>query len=485
MELTALSLGAKIQRKEVSVQEAVQASLAAIKEKDARLHAFLTVDEKGALLRAQRVQEQIDAGLLKSPLAGVPYAVKDNICTKGLRTTCGSRMLENYVPTYDATVIEKLEKAGAILIGKTNMDEFAMGSTTETSYYGPTCNPRNTAYVPGGSSGGSAAAVAAGMVPFALGSDTGGSIRQPSAFCGVTGIKPTYGTVSRYGLVAYASSLEQIGPIARSVSDCKAILQVIKGKEDKCTDATLLSEEILAANEAKAPTKLQGLRVGIPIEYQGMEDAVSQAVQLVARTLTQLGACVETCSLKLTDKLIPTYYLIACAEASSNLARFDGVKYGYRSPAYENLATMYANTLAEGFGKEVQSRIQLGKYVLSKGYYDAYYKKAMQVRTLIKKEYDQAFTKYDVLLTPTAPTCAPLLGTSLVTDDDKATLRMYQNDVCNVAANLCGLPAISIPCGVKEGGLPIGIQLMGNCFAENTLYTVAQAIEQKGAIEYL
>ena len=412
MSCTAVELGRKIKAKEVTAVELTQAAITAIKEKEDKVNSFVTIEEEGALQRAAEVQAKIDAGELTGPLAGVPVAIKDNMCTKGVKTTCASKILGDFLPTFTAEAVKRLEDAGAIVIGKTNMDEFAMGSTTETSAYGETRNPWNTAHVPGGSSGGSCAAVAAEEVPFALGSDTGGSIRQPSSFCGVTGIKPTYGTVSRYGLIAYGSSLDQIGPVAKDVTDCATILEVIASHDEK--DSTSMKREDLHFTEALVDD-VKGMRIGIPRDYfgEGLDPDVRNAVMNAAKELEVKGAVVEEFDLGLVEYAIPAYYVIACAEASSNLARFDGVKYGYRTPEYEELHSMYKKTRSEGFGPEVKRRIMLGSFVLSSGYYDAYYLKALRVKALIKKAFDEAFSKYDVILGPAAPTTAPKIGDSL------------------------------------------------------------------------
>ena len=472
MSLTAVELGKKIKAKEVSVEEAVRAALAAIGEKEDAVNSFVTVDEEGALARAKQVQEKIDAGELAGPLAGVPVAIKDNMCTEGLLTTCSSKILYNFLPTYSAEAVKKLEEAGAVIIGKTNMDEFAMGSTTETSAYGTTKNPWNTAHVPGGSSGGSCAAVAAEEVPFALGSDTGGSIRQPSSFCGVTGIKPTYGTVSRYGLIAYGSSLDQIGPIAKDVTDCATILETIASYDTK--DSTSVKREDYHFTDALTDD-VKGLKIGIPRDYfgDGLDAEVKDAVLGVAARLKEKGAEVEKFDLGLVKYAIPAYYVIACAEASSNLARFDGVKYGYRAAEYDGLHNMYKKSRSEGFGAEVKRRIMLGSFVLSSGYYDAYYLKALRVKALIKKAFDDAFAKYDVILAPAAPTTAPKIGESL-----SNPIQMYLGDIYTISANLAGLPGISFPCGTDSKGLPIGAQLLGNCFEEKTIIRAAYSFER-------
>ncbi len=472
MSLTATELGRKIQAKEVSVKEAVEAALSAIAAKEETIGSFVTIDEKYAKKRAGEVQKQIRDGTLKSPIAGVPVAIKDNLCTKGIRTTCSSRMLEHFIPSYTAEAVVNLERAGAVLIGKTNMDEFAMGSTTETSYFGVTRNPWNTDYAPGGSSGGSCAAVAAEECSYALGTDTGGSIRQPSAFCGVTGIKPTYGTVSRYGLIAYGSSLDQIGPIAKDVSDCAAVLEVISSWDRK--DATSIKRQDLNFTAALLDD-VRGMRIGMPKDYfgEGLDDEVKKAVLAAAKILEEKGAVVEEFDLGLVEYAVPAYYVIACAEASSNLARFDGIKYGYRTKEFDGLHQMYQKSRSEGFGQEVKRRILLGSFVLSSGYYDAYYLKALSVKSLIKREFDKAFAKYDVILGPAAPSAAPKIGSSL-----SNPIRMYLGDVYTVAANLAGLPGIALPCGKNSRNLPIGLQMTGDCFQEKNIIRAAYAYEQ-------
>ncbi len=471
LELSALALGRQIRERKISAVEAVQAALSRIRETEETVHAFVTVDEEGALRRAKQVQQKIDAGELSGPLAGVPAAVKDNLCTKGLLTTCASRILENFVPPYSAQAVENLEEAGVVVLGKTNMDEFAMGSTTETSYFGVTRNPWNPEHVPGGSSGGSCAAVAANECFFALGSDTGGSIRQPSSFCGVVGLKPTYGTVSRYGLVAYGSSLDQIGPIAKNVSDCAAVLEIIASHDPK--DSTSLKRTDLDFTSALLDD-VKGMRIGIPRDYlgEGLDGEVRQAVLAAAEVLKERGAEVEEFDLSLVEYAIPAYYTIASAEASSNLSRFDGVKYGYRAKDFDGLHQMYKKSRSEGFGPEVKRRIMLGAFVLSSGYYDAYYLKALRTKALIKQAFDRAFEKYDVILGPAAPTTAPRLGESLADP-----LKMYLGDIYTISANLAGIPGISVPCGMDSRGLPIGVQLLGNCFEEKKIIRAAYAYE--------
>ena len=478
MSLTAVELGRKIKEKDVTVEEAVTAALDAIEKREAQVHSFVTVDREGALKRAKEVQAKIDAGELTGPLAGVPVAIKDNMCTKGLLTTCSSKILYNFVPTSTAEAGLNLEKAGAVILGKTNMDEFAMGSTTETSAYGVTKNPWNTGHVPGGSSGGSCAAVAAEECSYALGSDTGGSIRQPSSFCGVTGIKPTYGTVSRYGLIAYGSSLDQIGPIAKDVTDCATILEAIASHDVK--DSTSVQREDYDFTSALVDD-VRGMKIGIPRDYfgDGLDPEVKVAVLGAAKKLEEKGAIVEEFDLSLVEYAIPAYYVIACAEASSNLARFDGVKYGYRTEQYDGLHNMYKKTRSEGFGAEAKRRIMLGSFVLSSGYYDAYYLKALRTKALIKQAFDKAFEKYDVILGPAAPTTAPKLGESL-----SDPLKMYLGDIYTISVNLAGLPGITLPCGTDQSGLPIGLQLIGDCFAEKKIIRAAYTYEQTRSYEH-
>ena len=470
-DLSALELSTAIKKGEAGVEEAVKVSLEQIKKSEDTVHAFLETDEEKVYQRVKEVEAGIASGKYSGPLAGVPIAVKDNICTKGRKTTCASKILGNFVPPYDAEAVKKLEEAGMIILGKTNMDEFAMGSTTETSAYGITRNPWNLEHVPGGSSGGSCAAVAAGETYLALGSDTGGSIRQPSSYCGVTGIKPTYGTVSRYGLVAYASSLDQIGPVGKDVSDCAALLEIIAGHDTK--DSTSMKREDLQFSK-ELTGDIKGMKFGVPEEYlaEGLDPEVKASFMGVLDTLKELGAEVEFFSIKTMEYMIPAYYIIASAEASSNLERFDGVKYGFRAAEYEGLHDMYKKTRTAGFGEEVKRRIMLGSFVLSSGYYDAYYLKALRTKALIKKEFDQAFGKYDVLLAPASPFTAPKIGESL-----KDPLAMYLGDIYTVAVNLCGLPGITVPCGKDSKGLPIGIQMIGDCFMEKKILRAAHAYE--------
>ena len=472
MQLTAVELGKKIKNKEVTVKECVEAALAQIDAVEGQIHSFVTIDRERALKKAEEVQAKIDAGELTGPLAGVPVAIKDNMCTEGLLTTCSSKILYNFVPTYTSEAVLNLERAGAVIIGKTNMDEFAMGSTTETSAFGVTKNPWNTAHVPGGSSGGSCTAVAAEEVPYALGSDTGGSIRQPSSFCGVVGIKPTYGTVSRYGLIAYGSSLDQIGPVAKDVTDCATILEAIASYDSK--DSTSVQREDYDFTAALVDD-VKGLRIGIPRDYfgEGLDEEVKTAVLAAAKVLEEKGAIVEEFDLSLVEYAIPAYYVIASAEASSNLARFDGVKYGYRTEEYEGLHNMYKKSRSEGFGPEVKRRIMLGSFVLSSGYYDAYYLKALRTKALIKQAFDKAFEKYDVILGPAAPTTAPKLGDSL-----SDPIKMYLGDIYTISVNLAGLPGLSMPCGTDSKGLPIGVQMIGDCFKEKNIIRAAYAFEK-------
>lgn len=472
LSLTAVELGRKIKAKEVTAKEAVEAVFAQIEKQEEALHCYVTLDKAGALERAYEVQKKIDAGELQGPLAGVPVAVKDNICTKSMLTTCSSKILENFIPAFSAEVIDRLQEEGVIIIGKTNMDEFAMGSTTETSYYGVTKNPWNIEHVPGGSSGGSAAAVAAEEAFFALGSDTGGSIRQPASYCGVVGMKPTYGTVSRYGLIAYGSSLDQIGPLCKDVTDCAAILEAI-AVHDKKDSTSVLRQDTDFTSALK--TDVSGMRIGIPRDYlgQGLDGEVKEAVLQAAQVLKEKGAIVEEFDLSLVDYAIPAYYTIAAAEASSNLERFDGIKYGYRTGEYSGLHNMYKKTRSEGFGAEVKRRIMLGSFVLSSGYYDAYYLKALKVKALIKRAFDEAFTKYDVILGPVAPATAPKLGESL-----GDPMKMYLSDIYTISVNLAGLPGISVPCGRDTKGMPIGLQLIGDSFQEKKIIQTAYTYEQ-------
>ena len=460
-KLTALELGERLRSGEVSQAEALAAARARITACQGETRAFLTVLDDPAPA----------PDLAASPLAGVPMAYKDNICTRGVRTTCASKILGDFAPPYDATVVERLTAAGAVSLGKLNLDEFAMGSTTETSFYGPVRNPWDLTRVPGGSSGGAAAAVAAGMVWYAIGSDTGGSIRQPAAYCGVTGMKPTYGTVSRYGLIAYASSLDQMGPIARSAAECAAVLDLMQGKDRR--DATSL--DVPAGSLLASLTgDLRGKKIGIPADCfgEGLDGEVRAAVLAAAQVLKGRGAQLEEFSLPIMEYVVPAYYIIACAEASSNLSRFDGVKYGWRAEGYEDLTDLYNRTRTEGFGSEVKRRILLGTFVLSTGYYDAYYKKALQVKAVIKEAFDRAFQRYDLLLLPVSPTTAPRLGESL-----SDPLKMYLSDIYTVSVNLAGLPGLSMPCGFDSQGLPIGAQLVGPALGDAAVLNAAHAYQ--------
>ena len=472
LSLTAVGLAKAIKEGKTTAVEAMQAVLDKIEEVEETVHAYVTIDKENALKKAEEVQKKIESGELTGALAGVPVAVKDNLCTKGIATTCASKILENFVPAYSAEAVLNLERAGAIIIGKTNMDEFAMGSTTETSYFGVTRNPRNTECVPGGSSGGSAAAVAASECFFSIGTDTGGSIRQPASYCGVVGMKPTYGTVSRYGMVAYGSSLDQIGPLTKDVTDCATVMEILASHDEK--DSTSI-ERTDTDFTSSLVADVKGMKIGIPRDYfrEGLNPEVKEAVLTAARILEEKGAVVEEFNLSLVEYAIPTYYTLASAEASSNLERFDGIKYGYRTSEYEGLHNMYKKTRSEGFGEEVKRRIMLGAFVLSSGYYDAYYRKALQAKTMICKAFDKAFEAYDLILGPVAPTTAPKLGESL-TDP----MKMYLADIYTISVNLAGLPAISVPYGTDSKGLPIGVQMIANSFEEKKLFRAAYTFEQ-------
>ena len=467
----------QLERGEVSARELTDHHLARIEAVDSNVHAFLEVTADRARADADRMDEARAAGEDLPPLAGVPIAIKDNLCTKGIRTTCSSRMLESFVPPYESTVTDRLWRSGAVLIGKTNLDEFAMGGSTETSAFGPTSNPWNTGYVPGGSSGGSAAAVAAGECMASLGSDTGGSIRQPASFCGVVGLKPTYGRVSRYGLVAFASSLDQVGPFATTVSDAAELLQAIAGEDPR--DSTCLKAPVPNYREALGRS-VSGLRIGVVREcfdQEGLDPQVKASVLAAADVLQSLGAELVDVSCPRFNDGIATYYVIAPSEASANLARYDGVKYGFRAEDASSLSAMTARSRAEGFGSEVQRRILIGTYALSAGYVDAYYRKAQQVRTLIRRDFETAFASVDVLLTPTAPSTAFAAGAHA---DDP--LAMYLADLLTIPANLAGLPAINVPCGFDSNGLPIGVQLIGNVLEEPLLLQVAHQYEQSADV---
>lgn len=472
LELDALSLGAAIRARKLGVREVTECYLNEIEARDGAYHCYNTVCRASALARADEVQKGLDDGTYTGPLAGVPVGVKDNICTKGIPTTCSSKILSGFLPTYNATVVERLKDAGMVLLGKLNMDEFAMGSTTETSFTGPTRNPWDTSRVPGGSSGGSAAAVAARLAPIALGSDTGGSIRQPASFCGVSGLKPTYGAVSRYGLVAYASSLDQIGPIGRTAADCAALFSVIQGKDSR--DGTSMETPALELAGVLEGT-LQGKRVGLPADYfgDGLSADVRAAVEAAAETCRSLGATVETFSLPIVKYAVPAYYIIACAEACSNLSRYDGIKYGYRAEQAEGLLDVYVRSRAEGFGMEVKRRIMLGNFVLSAGYYDAYYNKALKAKKLIQQSFFDAFERFDLLLGPVSPATAPKLGESL-----SDPLKMYLDDIYTVMINIAGVPSMALPCGFGENGMPVGMQLIGKPFCEAEILSAAAAFQR-------
>ena len=472
-ELTVHELIEKLKNRELTSTEITQSYIDRIKEKEPEVQAFVTTLEDEAIKQAKEIDEKRATGEIENNLAGIPIGIKDNICTKGIKTTCSSHMLENFVSPYDATVVEKLKSENLIDLGKLNMDEFAMGGSTEYSYFHKTYNPWNLNKVPGGSSGGSAAAVAANMVPWALGSDTGGSIRQPSSFCGVVGLKPTYGLISRYGLVAFASSLDQIGPITKDVEDSAILLNLIAEHDEKDTTSADIAKKDYTKN---LKNDIKGKKIGVPKEFfgEGINAEVKEKLQEAIETYKELGAEVEEFSLDIAKYSLATYYIIACAEASSNLGRFDGIRYGYRTPEFSNLKELYKKSRSEGFGSEVKRRIILGTYVLSSGYYDAYYKKAQQVRTLVMNEFQKAFEKYDVILTPTSPTVAFDIGSK-----SNNPLEMYLADICTVSVNIAGLPGISIPCGVDKEGMPVGMQLIGNKFEEEKLLNIAYVFEQK------
>jgi len=474
-ELTVHELQEKLRNKELTVKEITKAYVDRINEKEKDVQAFVTTLTEEAENKAEEIQKKIDNKELEGELAGIPVGIKDNICTKGIKTTCSSKMLENFVSPYDATVMEKINEENLINLGKLNMDEFAMGGSTEHSYFKITKNPWNLSRVPGGSSGGSAAAVAANLVPWALGSDTGGSIRQPASFCGVVGLKPTYGLVSRYGLVAFASSLDQIGPITKDVRDSALLLNIIAGHDKK--DTTSVNREKIDYTKC-LKNDVKGLKIGVPKEFfgEGINSEVKETLQKSIEKYKELGAEIEEFSLDIAKYSLAAYYIIACAEASSNLGRFDGIRYTYRTGEFKNLKELYKKSRSEAFGPEVKRRIILGTYVLSSGYYDAYYKKAQQVRTLVMNKFNKAFEKYDVILTPTSPTVAFGIGTK-----SENPLEMYLSDICTVSVNIAGLPAISIPCGVNSEKMPIGMQIIGNKFEEekilNAAYTFEQAVE--------
>ena len=473
-ELTVHELKEKLDKKELTVTEITKAYVDRINEKEKDVQSFVTTLTDEAIEKSKKIEEKLKNNENLGKYAGIPIGIKDNMCTKGIKTTCSSRMLENFISPYDGTVVNRvINEENMIDLGKLNMDEFAMGSSTETSYFKKTKNPWDLRKVPGGSSGGSAAAVAANMVPWALGSDTGGSIRQPASLCGVVGLKPTYGLVSRYGLVAFASSLDQIGPITKDVRDAAMLLSIIAGHDEKDTT----SANIPKKDYTKAlKNDVNGLKIGVPKEFfgEGINEEVKESINKAIEKYKELGAIVEETSLDVAEYALATYYIIACAEASSNLGRFDGIRYGYRTKNFTDLQEIYENSRSEGFGAEVKRRIILGTYVLSSGYYDAYYKKAQQVRTLVKNEFAKNLSKYDVLLTPTSPTTAFKLG-----EKSNNPLEMYLADICTVSVNIAGLPGLSIPCGVDKSGMPIGMQLIGKAFDEETILNAAYTFEQE------
>ena len=472
-DLTVHELQEKLKNKELTITEITQAYVDRINEKEKDVEAFVTTLTDEALEQAKDVQAKVESGEIKGELAGIPIGIKDNLCTKGIRTTCSSRMLEDFIAPYNATIVEKVNNENMINLGKLNMDEFAMGSSTETSYFKKTKNPWNLNKVPGGSSGGSAAAVAANLVPWALGSDTGGSISQPASLGGVVGLKPTYGLVSRFGLVAFASSLDQIGPITKDVTDSAILLNLIAGHDER--DTTSVNKEKEDYTEA-LKNDVKGMKIAVPKEFfgEGINEEVKASLEKAIEKYKEMGAIVEEVSLDVAEYALATYYIIACAEASSNLGRFDGIRYGYRTKNYSNLKELFKNSRSEGFGAEVKRRIILGTYVLSSGYYDAYYKKAQQVRTLVSNKFEEVFEKYDVILTPTSPITAFNIG-----EKSDNPLEMYLADICTVSINIAGVPAISIPCGVNSEGMPIGMQLIGNKFQEKKILNAAYAYEQE------
>lgn len=474
LKLSVYEMRQEMEQGRLSALEATEAYLAEIRKREPEVGAYLLIEDERAKKQAQSIDARRAKGERLGALAGIPMALKDNLCTKGIRTTCASRMLEHFIPPYDAFAVEKLRDS--VLLGKLNMDEFAMGSSTENSYFHPTRNPANPEHVPGGSSGGSAAAVAAGEAAFSLGSDTGGSIRQPAAFCGVVGMKPTYGAVSRYGLIAFASSLDQIGPLTRDVRDSALVLSAIAGHDRR--DATSVAREY-GDYGAKLGWSIRGMKIAVPEEFfgEGLQGEIRQSILAAAKTMERQGAESVQVSMPALKNALPSYYVISSAEASSNLARFDGIKYGFRSENFEGIEQLYERSRSEGFGAEVKRRIMLGSFVLSAGYYDAYYKKALEVRTLIKREFERVLEQCDMILAPVAPTTAYRLGEK--TGDP---LQMYLGDIYTVPVNIAGLPALSLPCGRDAAGLPIGMQLIGRAFGEAELYQAAYAFEQeKGA----
>lgn len=476
INFSATELRRKILNGEISSKEVVESYLDRIEKVEDNIEAFITLDREEALKAAEEVDRKIDNGDKVGVLAGIPIAIKDNISTSGLKTTCGSKMLENYIPPYDATVIENIKKEDGIIIGKTNMDEFAMGSSTETSYFKTTKNPYDLNKVSGGSSGGSAAAIAACEVPLALGSETGGSVRQPASFCGVVGLKPTYGLVSRYGVVSYASSLDQVGPLAKDVEGIALLLNAITGYDEK--DSTSIKKDKVDYLKA-LDEDIKGMKIGLPKEYfsENVDEKVKGKILEAVEVLKGLGAEVEEISLPYTEYALACYYIVANGEASSNLSRFDGVNFGYRTDDYSNLEELYTNTRSEGFGEEVKRRIMVGTYVLSSGYYDEYYKKAQQVRTLIKNDFKKTFEKYDIILAPTSPILPFNIG-----DKIEDPLSMYMSDVLTVSVNLAGVCALSVPCGYVEG-LPVGLQIIGDSFEEEKILKLAYNYEQNRDID--
>ncbi len=473
IDFTVHELKEKIDSNEITITEITKAYADRIKEKEKDIGAFITDLSEQAIQKSKEIEQKLKNKENLGEYAGIPIGIKDNMCTKGIRTTCASKMLENFISPYDGTVVNKvLNEENMINLGKLNMDEFAMGSSTENSYFKKTRNPWDMDRVPGGSSGGSAAAVSANMVPWALGSDTGGSIRQPASLCGVVGLKPTYGLVSRYGLVAFASSLDQIGPITKDVKDAAILLSMIAGHDAKDTTSANITKKDYTKS---LKNDVKGLKIGVPKEFfqEGINDEVKDALYKAIEKYKELGAVIEETSLDIAQYALATYYIIACAEASSNLGRFDGIRYGYRTKNFENLKELYVNSRSEGFGAEVKRRIILGTYVLSSGYYDAYYKKAQKVRTLVKNEFEDSFKKYDILLTPTSPITAFKIG-----EKSNNPLEMYLSDICTVSVNIAGLPGLSIPCGVDKNGMPIGMQLIGKPFDEETILNAGYTYEQ-------
>ena len=471
-KLTVHELRQMLEERKITSEELTKQYFDRIKNVDDKINSYITICEEEAINKAKEIDQKYRKGEKLGPLAGIPIAIKDNICTKYIKTTCASKMLENFVPPYDATVIEKLKKEDAIIIGKTNMDEFAMGGSTERSFFKATKNPWNLNKVPGGSSGGSAACVSSDLAPIALGSDTGGSVRQPASFCGIVGLKPTYGRISRYGLVAFASSLDQVGILSKDVTDSAIMLNVLSGKDEHDTTSANVSVPDYTKDMVN---DVKGLKIGLPKEYigEGVSEDVRKAILEAAEKFRSLGAIVEECSIPFAEHMLPTYYIISCAEASSNLGRFDGIRYGYRTSNYTSLKELYKNTRSEGFGQEVKRRILLGTYVLSSGYYDAYYKKAQKARTLLINKFKELFNTYDVVLTPVAPDTAFEIGSK--TNDP---VKMYLVDICTVPINVAGVPAISLPCGFDSNNMPIGMQLIGKHFDEETLLKVAYTYEQ-------